>query len=54
MQFTFTWQIVKNIIVLFFIRKTLLSVDQKWVFFQINVLLVSQQIKGAIIALVFC
>ena len=34
MQFTFTWQIVKNIIVLFFIRKTLLDVDQKWALFK--------------------
>ena len=33
MQFTFTWQ-MKNSIVLFFIRNTLLDVDQKWALFK--------------------
>ena len=34
MQFTFIRQIFKNSIVLFFIRKTLLDVDQKWALFK--------------------
>ena len=52
MQFSFTWNIFKNSIVLFFIRKTWCRPEMS--FIQINVLLVSQQLKGAIIALVFC
>ena len=34
MQFTFTGRIFENSIVLFFIRKTLLDVDQKWDLFK--------------------